>query len=446
MYHVNLLQNKRILCSLFMLIFFQNAFVLSIAGGSIKWYELASILVLFYLLISITKLKMDRISLLLFLLFVMSPIVSDVYSLCMKSFEKDVYVLYFQRFPHAVKSLRTNYSFSMIYSLVLSLGCFAVLYFIIHSDYLFVQYKKVVKYFLYTGTVVGLYSLYQFFGMGFLGYPDIVPSLLDARNYRGAAGHRAGGFSIEPGAYVVIQSIVVLYLIIDKSLFSRQKRKFLLTINLLALLCTLSSSMLIFFFSLGIYLFFFSKNRIARCLYICVFIILVLVFPVANRATDNLLQYVFITKIQNFVSHPNNTLDSGAMRGFTNGIGYKIFKLHPFIGCGFGNSFFYMPVYEYEMGIEVWGERLNASSTPQNNVSKILAEQGLLGFIPFIIFFICSIKRFFLHRTDTTAVLYFVITLFIFLCNFIAGVYLSNMFLWLNIALGLNYITHKYRH
>lgn len=441
----NYFSTKKLLYSLFALVFVQNAFVLSVAGGTFKWYEIISVLLLFYLMFCVKKLVVNKITVLLLLLFVISPIVSDCYAILMKPFETEVYQLYNSRFPEAQGSLRCNFAFSTVYSLILSLGVFSILYFVVNSSFLYQHHQKVTRFFIYSGTVVAFYSLYQFFGITFLGLPDLVPSFFDGRNFRGSVGnHRAGGFSIEPGSYVFIQSIVVLYLIFGKNYLSKKRRNRLLFINVLALLCTLSSSMVVFFGVFGFYIVFFSKNRIARLICIFFVVLMIIIFPILNEATNNLLQYVFITKIQNFVSSPKNTLDSGAMRAFTNGIGYKIFHAHPMFGCGFGNSFFYMPVYEFDMGIRSWGERLNASSVPQNNFSKILAEQGFFGIIPFILLFGYSIKSFYRYRTDNICLMYLIITFLLLGFNFTAGVYLTNLFIWLNLALGLNYIKHKY--
>ena len=101
--------------------------------------------------------------------------------------------------------------------------------------------------------------------------------------------------------------------------------------------------------------------------------------------------------------------------------------------------------YEFSSGIVVWGEQLSATSTPQNNFSKILAEQGVFGIIPFLLFFFFTIKKMFKYaKFDRKVLTYLVITLCVLLFNFSAGLYLTNLFIWLNIALGLNYISHKY--
>lgn len=438
-------ENKKLLYLLFSLIFFQNAFVFSIAGGTIKWYELVSLLIMLYFLFCTKKIEFNKTSILILLIFVISPLISDIYSIITRPFEKEVYDLYYNRFPEARTSLRCNYIFSTVYSLFLTLGVFATLYFLVNSEYIYKNQKNVTRFFIYSGTIVALYSLYQFIGISFLGLPDLVPSFLDGRNFRGEYGnHRAGGFSIEPGSYVFIQSIVVVYLIFGNNFFPRKKRNILLIINFLSLLFTLSSSMVIFFGVFVLYLIFFSKNKIARCICIIFIILLISIFPILNKATNNLLSYVFITKLQNFVSSPSNTLDSGATRAFTNGIGYKIFMSHPLFGCGFGNSFFFMPVYEFEMGIKVWGERLAPSVTPQNNFSKILAEQGIFGILPFLTLFIYLIRKFYIHRKDNICLMYLIISLVLFGYNLIAGVYLTNLFIWLNLGLGMNYLKYKY--
>ena len=80
----NYLSTKKLLYSLFALVFVQNAFVLSVAGGTFKWYELVSILLLFYLAFCAQRVVIDKISVLFLLLFVISPIVSDFYAILMK--------------------------------------------------------------------------------------------------------------------------------------------------------------------------------------------------------------------------------------------------------------------------------------------------------------------------------------------------------------------------
>ena len=442
---LNYLKTRKLLYILFGLVFLQSAFVISIAGGTFKWYEIISFLLLVYLFFFTKKIQINKISFLLLLLFVLSPIISDLYSCIIKPFERDVYRLYYSRFPEAQKSLRCNFIFSTVYSLSLSLGVFSILYFLINSSYIYNHQEKVTKLFIYCGTIVAIYSLYQFFAISFLGLPDIVPSLLDHRNFKGEFGnHRVGGFSIEPGSYIFIQSIVVITLIFERKIFSRSKRFVFIIINVLALLFTMSSSIIIFFCVIVIYILIFSKNRFARWCCILGICLSILVYPLLNNLTNNTLKYTFITKLHNYTSYTGHTLDSGAMRAFTKRIGYRIFFDHPLFGCGFGNSFFYMPLYEYDMGIEIWGERLNPSMTPQNNFSKILAEQGIFGIISFLLFFYYSIKEFYKYREDKMCLMYLIISILLLGYNFTGGVYLTNLFIWLNLGLGLNYRKYKY--
>lgn len=436
-------KNKNILFISFGLIFFQNAFVLSIAGGSFKWYELLSLLVLFIFFLSVNQITFTRELLCLFILFVVSPIISDIF------FFLNDYVsnmqLYQERFPLAASSVRCDPVFSTFYSLILSLGCFASLYFVIRSNALYNRYYRVVRCFLYIGTLVSIYSIYQFIGIGILGLPDIIPFFLDARNYKGGQ-YRSGGFSIEPGSYVVIQSIVVCYFLFHDVIMQKTIWNLFLIINVLSLIMTLSSSLLVPCLVFTIIFLFYSRNFISKTLaFMSIVILVVLAFMINKFAENNILYYTFVLKVSNFIFGTNNTLDSGAYRAFTNKLGLKIFSSYPFFGCGFGNSFFFMHRYEFSSGIVAWGEQLSATSTPQNNFSKILAEQGVFGIIPFLLFFFFTIKKMFKYaKFDRKVLTYLVITLCVLLFNFSAGLYLTNLFIWLNIALGLNYISHKY--
>ena len=435
-------KNKNILFILFGLIFFQNAFVLSIAGGSLKWYELLSLIVLFVLFVSVNKISFTRELLCLFILFVISPIISDIFFF-FNDYALNVQ-LYQERFPEAASSVRCDPLFSTFYSLMLSLGCFAVLYFVIRSNALYNRYYRVVRCFLYIGTLVSIYSIYQFIGIGMLGLPDIIPFFLDARNYK-SGQYRSGGFSIEPGSYVVLQSIVVCYFLFHDVIIRKTFWNLFLTINILSLVMTLSSSLLVPCLVFTIIFLFYSHGFVSKTLIIMLLIILAVLAFVINEFTENILYYTFVLKVSNFISAPNNTLDSGAYRAFTNKLGLKIFSSYPFWGCGFGNSFFFMHHYEFSSGIVAWGEKLSATTAPQNNFSKMLAEQGMFGIIPFLLFFFFAIKKILKYaKCDRNVLTYLVITLCVLLFNFGAGLYLTNLFIWLNIALGLNYINHKY--
>ena len=430
------LKTKTILALISVLIFFQNAFVFRLAGGSVKWYELLGCLTSLYLLIAYEKITFDKNLIYLSIIFIISPLISN-FLLFGYPEVKDIYN---RRFPEAVNSLRCNPYFSTIYSLILSFGCFSIIYFIIKSEYVKNNYEKLVRYFIITGSVIAVYSIYEVVGIFFLGLPDIVPSFLESRNFTARNGARAGGFSIEPGTYVVIQTFVVLYLYFDNNYFSKRINFLLKIINTIALLLTFSSSILIPLATVFIGCMFFSKNKKMKIVLLIVILLIVLMIPILNQMTNGMLEYVFVKKIQNFIHGAEHTLDSGSMRSYTNKLGINIFLDNLIFGCGFGNSFFFMPKYEYSVRILVWGERILPTLCPQNNISKILAEQGLLGTIPFCIFFIRFLLITFKLRYDKHIVTINLITLSVFLFSLVAGIYITNLFIWFNIALGINYV------
>lgn len=431
--------NKNLLTLLFFFVFFQNAFVLSLGGGTIKWYELIGLFVTFTLLVCKKRLSFDKCLLSLFILMVVSPIVSDVFFLIYaRSTNLSVY---YTRFPEARFSIRSNPIFANIYNYVLSLGCFSIIYLVKKSKYIYLNYFKIVRIFLISASIVSLYTIYQFIGTGILHLPDLIPSFLDHRNYR-SGQLRGGGFSIEPGSYVVLQSIVVCYFLFHERLFSLKINKLLIIINVLALLFTTSSNLLVPFFVISIGYMMYGKNKKLKLFYIMFCFLLILLLIYLNGILDNKLYYIFVLKVKNFILGTNDTLDSGAMRSLTNRIGIKIFFQNPLFGCGFGDSNYFLCDYEYKMGIEIWGERFTMYSTPQNNISKILAEQGLLGIFSFISFFYYYLKKLYGNKS-INVITYKLIFLEVILFNCFAGVFVTNIFIWLNLALGLNYLTYS---
>jgi hypothetical protein len=409
----------------------------------VKWYDIIGVICTFRVLMSCEKINFNKLTTLLFFLFIVSPLISDIISICIKLLDEDIYDTYYIRFPEAKSSIRNNFYFATPYSLLLSFGTFSILYLVIRTKYLYLNYDKIIKLFLNINTCIAFYSIYQFIGMGYFGLPDIIPSFLDYRNPN--QQHRAQGLSIEPGTYVIMLSISLTYFITHKYLFSNQKRHFLIILNIIVFFMTNSSNILVFVFVYIFYKIFVENNIKAKKSIIILLTLGFLTYINLGSNYKRQLHYVFGEKIENFISAPAHTMDSGAMRAYTNGIGYKIFIDNPLFGCGYGNSFFFMHKYELDMGIVSFGERLNQSSTPQNNISKILAEQGLFGIYCFMSIFLFIIKEFNKYKSNQIVMNYFFITIMMFLFSFSASFSLSHLFVWLNIGLGLNYIKHQYK-
>ncbi len=63
------------------------------------------------------------------------------------------------------------------------------------------------------------------------------------------------------------------------------------------------------------------------------------------------------------------------------------------IGVGPGNSALFMWKYEKFFHILAWGERVTASSSPQNSYVQILADYGIVGMISFVGVIIAYLRK-----------------------------------------------------
>jgi hypothetical protein len=355
---------------------------------------------------------------------------------------------YYTRFPDAYKSLRANEQFAIPYITILCLVNYCIANLIITSNYLYEKHDTAIRIFIITGSITAVYGLYGFFGIGILGLPDFIPSFMDARNNALRQGWlRVAGFSDEPGSYIVIQTYCIYYLIFYKKLFNKNIHIFLVIINSITLLLTISSSLIITFSGTIFYFLFLSrknkkrnkKNKLPILLFI--FLLIGLIFYTDTRI-NKLMKYVFVSKIQNYFKYPTNTLDSGAMRSYTTWLGIKVFQDNMFLGCGVGCSIYFLYKYEYSFGITKWGERISKLSSPQNNHVKILSEQGLFGYIYFLLFFISSFFSFLKFKKDDSIKVHLLILITTFAFHFIGGIS-TNVYMWINIYLGLNRIYFK---
>jgi hypothetical protein len=99
-----------------------------------------------------------------------------------------------------------------------------------------------------------------------------------------------------------------------------------------------------------------------------------------------------------------------------------------------------MHLFEYKMGILVWGERLNAGHRPQNLFSCVFSEQGIFGGVTLIIFLAFILKTLWINRNlDNYTKMFFLGSI----VN--VGVMFSNnviysMYLWVYIIWGMGYV------
>ena len=434
--------NKRsvfsgLLKCLFFFIFYQQVLVLNI-GGSFKVYELIALIFVLFFLFG-TKSIFGKHSLLLFLFFIVSPLMSFVFYFIWLDASN-----YYQRFPDALNDLRFNIYFIPILIMLYYIFNWVTLNYIIGSKWVFYNRDKLVKIFIFSGTLVSLYSLYGLFFVYYLGFPDLVPSFLDYRNSNPTFQIRPTGFSAEPSSYILMQSWIMLFLLFIPNLFKTPRRFILLLINGFVLVLTLSSGIVAFLGAIVMYYLFFQgmKQKLGLLLILSV-LILSFYFLVENYVNIEFVKYAFYGKIGELFSPPETILSSGQFRSYTSWLGFEIFKDYPLFGVGGGNSYFFLYNYEKNISIQTYGFELTHSVAPMNIYTKVLAELGIFGFVFLIGFMLYSLYIFGkLHRQNE----YFKVGLIgiIMTLGFFFSIYPEySLFIWINIALCLNVVYFK---
>lgn len=423
---------------IFITIGFQQVFVLRF-GGSLKLYEVFSLILMFLIIyeaIIKRKLSVTKGSVYTFLFFVVSPLISLILFYVYSHDFRDYYEMY----PDAT-GLRYDASLTPIILFFYFIINWFVINSVITSEEVYRHTNAILRGGLIVATIIALYGLYAAFFSGVLGWVDpikLLPEYIQYKADQSSYGFRVAGFSQEPSFYVLFQSWVVLFIYFYKNLFSQSVRKVLLIINISALIFTFSSALLGLVVAMIINMFLFSGFQKTILIILAGLFLALLGVAVLPSEMLELVYYVFFYKIQGYLSAPVHTLDSGAFRSFTTRLGIEIFKDYPLFGVGPGTSNFFMHQYVNFLNIEVFGETLKKGSFPQNTYSKVLAEQGLLGFIFLMLFLLTSIISFYRCAKQNYAIRVFFIgsvTTAIMLLS-IAPQY--SLFIWLFIALGLN--------
>lgn len=423
-----------LICIIAFTIFYQQVFVINL-GASLKIYEIIAILLL---LIYIFKDKMtirSKLSLYLFFFFCVTPTIS--YFLYLFNTDKE---LYYNRFPEAVLSLRTNIYIAPTLLLIYYYFNWIVFNYIASSELIYMNKRKIIRVFIISGSLVSIYNFYAYIFIRHFGFPELIPSFGDFRNASTQITGRFCGFSDEPGSYIVLQTWVVYYLLFCQDILRFKRIWFLRIINILSLLMTFSSmlvpSILIISFMI------FRKVKL-RYKFLVLIAIVSLCYGVRrivlNYDAENVIKYIFVEKITNYISGSDNTLDSGAYRNLTAKLGLEVFKDYPIVGCGGGTSCFFLWSHENNMGIRTWGETLTSTTYPQNCYAKILAELGVVGFIFFFIYFILFLRKCKKNLSNSICNVgfYGTITTLIMLLSVYPE---TSLFLWFNIALTANEI------
>lgn len=421
--------------TIIILIGFQQFPVLRI-GGSLKLYEIiAIILVIFIIITAKIKPKIDLISALVKTLFVISPIISLTYAYIFLDYPTSFYTTY--RNEHL--SLKFSYSFFPILQLLYMFFNYAVIITIYKNDILYEKLDKLIKTFVIIGTCIAIYSLFSMFVI------DLVPLLPELIQYKQPYIMRSTGLSQEPSFYVLYQSWVTLFTYYSKRYFRKGVWLILLIINILSLLLTFSTTILGLVAILFLSIFVLGSSLKTKLLAILASISFCLITYsiIVKKGLWDLFETLFINKLLNFVSTPDQTLDSGGFRSYTSRLGMFIFEDYKISGVGVGNSVYYMHIYDPKAEIVTYGETLSPGNFPQNLFSSVLAEQGLIGGIALFGFLIVVIYSLWKNRKKNELCrVFFIGGIFNIVTMFtIAPIY--SLFLWVFLSLAMGYYKYK---
>ncbi len=401
-------------------------------GGSFKIYEMLAIILIASIPFSTFQLKRNSlINQSAFLFFVLSPVLSYIISLI----EFPYPYKFFDYYPQ-VDSFKFNYYVYPFLQLIYMFLNYAVIATIINTDRLYEYFPLILKICILIGTCIALYSLMAMF------IADPIADLPKFIQYKKKYHFRSQGLSQEPSFYVLYQGWIFLFCLYSRKLFSPVFWSSLTIINLLALVLTLSTTLLGFFASILLSIFLLRNSFATRAIVvisICVFIALVNFFLIKYHYHEVFTSY-FVDKINNFVTSPTNTIGSGGFRNYTARIGFEIFKTAKLSGVGVGNSIYYMFPYEFRMGIIIFGERLFPGVFPQNLYTLVLCEQGIIGFFFLLTFLAACFHLFWKNRNESGYHKMFFIG---FLFNLIALVSVHpqySLFLWVYISFGIGYV------
>lgn len=182
-----------------------------------------------------------------------------------------------------------------------------------------------------------------------------------------------------------------------------------------------------------------SKKTRMTIIFGLVTFVLVVIFVAQYAGLYDELQYALYYKIENFFTPADHTMDSGSFRNFTSRVGLEIFKAHPLLGVGVGNSPFFMHLYESKMGIVVWGEELSMSTMPQSFYACLLAEQGLVGCLGFALMLVGFIPKVWKNRNLGSLGKIFYLGVLTNLGVLFSVPIIYSLYLWVFLALALSY-------
>ncbi len=420
----------KLIILLFGVIYLQQVLVLNV-GGSFKIYEFVAIILLgAFLIRGKNYIIYSKYSLLLFLFFIVATVPGTVY----QYLTIDTLSGFYNHFSEARGSLRFNMYVAPLIVYVYYVICWLVINSINGSRLIYKDRDWLIRLYVIIGTIVSVYSLYGFFFVRIMGFPDLVPDMVDYRNHRPDYELRTSGFSSEAGDFAFMMSWVIIYLMYYKRLFSRKKEVLLIIINGSSLILTFSTNLLAFLFAVGLTVFIFDsiQKKIKITLAISLLSLAAFYF-IVNSGYYELFKYVFYEKATHLLEKPTTVSSTGSIRSYHIYMGLELFNDYPLFGVGGGNSVFHLWKYDDLMAAQLDGVK--------SGLIKVIAETGLFGSFFFYSFYIYLLVTLIKKRKSRDPIIKvgFIGVITTLLMQF--SLYPTySIYLWVNIAIVLNYL------
>lgn len=361
----NLGQKTSLTVLILLLIGFQQFPVLYV-GGSLKVYEVFGL----FLLISYgIKFRKDFLVTLMYLFFVISPLAS-----LLSFYLFDDVGSYYRIYPQTLKSFRYNIYIFPVLQLLFMITNYTVLYNLYYSREIYKRFDDIIRGIVIIGTGIAVYSIIA------MVTGDPISHLPQVIQNKHVYEFRSSGLSQEPSSYIFYQGWIVLLCWFSRGAFSKKKWIAMLSINVISLLLTFSSTLVLFAGVVGLTIFLFSRFRM-KVVYLAVFVgMLYASYMFFSKFVDvEVLNYALVQKVEDFIIGKEDAGGSGGFRHYESSLGWIIFKENPYLGVGVGNSNYFMHLADKKSDIIPMDEQLNETSFPPNTFASVFAEQGILG-------------------------------------------------------------------
>ena len=352
--------------------FFQQVLVVNV-GGSIRLVDLLCIFAGIGVLFTAERFS-GRYLVFAFLLFVITPLLGTL----MSFIKYDDFDIFYSVFGAEARSLRYNKILAPVTIYLYYLIIFSYVLFLSSFNYTERQYRSLCRIFILTGFVTCLYCLYGIIFVRQFGFPDLIPSFIDARNNTPVTEARPSGFSSEAGDFSFMLVWVVLLQRFNGGLFKPKLNFTINTVVYSTLIMTLSTSLLGLFIAVLIYTTFWKS----KLLNIVAINILFLAFVYLAKSQP-IIYYVFYQKlviVADTMLNGSQPIGSAGIRGYHWHLGLDLFRDNWLFGVGGGNSYFHLWRFDEF--------RLAHLDGPKNLYIKVASELGITGLLLLLFLYI----------------------------------------------------------